>query len=188
MTHFVCLLEEESAKALLVVVLPRILPKAVVPFYIVFEGKQDLEKQLVRKIRNWQNPDSVFLVMRDQDSSACTEVKERLNRLCRETGKHSILVRIACRELESFYFGDLPAVKKGLGITNLSRSAVKAKYRVPDEIVNPSDELEKLTCGKYQHISGSRSIAPHLSLTRNTSKSFNVLVTGIQRFFQKETQ
>jgi len=91
------------------------------------------------------------------------------------------LVRIACHELESFYFGDLDAVEKGLGITNIVRYKNKAKYRDPDSIINPSYELEKLTNGSYQHVMGSRSIAPHLSLDKNTSHSFNALISGIRK-------
>ena len=180
MTHLVCFLEELSAKEMLEAVLPRLLPDIKFT-YIVFEGKQDLEKQLVRKLSNWLNPESVFMVMRDQDSLDCQVVKKRLVSLCHEAGKQGVLVRIACRELESFYFGDLNAVEKGLGLSNIAKHQKKAKYRISDNIINPCDELEKLSKGKYQHIMGSRSIAPYLSLENNTSHSFNVLLTGIQR-------
>jgi len=183
MKNLVCFLEEPSAKEMLKGVLPRLLPADIECTYIVFEGKQDLEKQLVRKLRNWLKPDSTFLVMRDQDAADCEAVKERLSELCREAGKPEALVRIACHELESFYFGDLNAVEQGLAITNIARNQKKAKYRVPDNIINPCDELEKLTSGAYQHVSGSRSIAPHLSLDHNTSHSFNVLLSGINKLF-----
>ena len=183
MKNLVCFLEEPSAKEMLKGVLPRLLPHEIECTYIVFEGKQDLEKQLVRKLRNWLKPDSVFLVMRDQDSSDCVAVKEQLLDLCSDSGKQNILVRIACRELESFYFGDLSAVEKGLELSNIAKHKRKAKYRIPDSIVNPCNELEKLTGGTYQHIMGSRRIAPYLSLENNTSHSFNMLLSGIQRLF-----
>lgn len=181
--NLVCLLEEESAKAMLEGVLPKILPPDVdvVPFFIVFEGKQDLEKQAALKIKRWNRPDSVFLVMRDQDSGDCRTIKSKLSQVCRQTGKTDrTLVRIACRELESFYFGDLNAVARGLGLPHVAKLADKAKYRIPDDIINPCAELEKLTAGQYQHITGSRAIAPHLAIDANTSKSFNVLTQGIQ--------
>jgi hypothetical protein len=119
--------------------------------------------------------------MRDQDSADCRLVKEKLMNLCREAGKTDALVRIACRELESFYFGDLCAVEKGLGLPNFSRHQKKAKYRIPDKIANPCEELERLTGGIYQHVLGSRCIAPYLSLDSNTSHSFNKLLSGVQR-------
>jgi hypothetical protein len=181
MKHLVCFLEEPSAREMLKGILPILLPDEIVPIYVVFEGKQDLEKQLARKLRGWLEPDTLFLVMRDQDSSDCKKVKKHLLDLCCEAGRPKTLVRIACHELESFYFGDLGAVREGLGISNIVEYQRKAKYRDPDSILNPSAELEKLTNGQYQHVMGSRSIAPYLSLDNNTSHSFNVLISGIKK-------
>lgn len=36
--------------------------------YVTFNGKQDLDKQLVRTLRSWRSPDTIFVVLRDQDS------------------------------------------------------------------------------------------------------------------------
>ena len=180
MKNLVCFLEEPSAKEMLKGILPRLLPENIQCFYIVFDGKQDLEKQLVHRMRGWQKTDSAFLVIRDQDSADCITVKSRLSDLCREAGKPEAIVRIACRELESFYFGDLNAVEAGLCVNNVANQQWKAKYRIPDSIVNPSDELERLTNGVYQKISGSRNIGQLLSLDNNASHSFNVLVSGIR--------
>jgi hypothetical protein len=179
--RLVCLLEEPSARAMLEGVLPRLLGDGVTVQYVVFEGKQDMEKQIARKLRKWRIPDSVFLVMRDQDASNCETVKKNLKNLCQEAGKPEALVRIACRELESFYFGDLPAVEKALR-TNLPKAKrEKAQYRVPDNIVCPSRELRELTGGKYQKIGGSREIGKILSLDGNSSHSFRVLLSGIKK-------
>ncbi|MDR2693107.1 MAG: DUF4276 family protein [Chitinispirillales bacterium] len=181
MKYLACFLEEQSAKEMLKGILPRLLPDDIEPKYIVFEGKYDLEKQLVHKLQRWLEPDTFFLVMRDQDSSECKDVKKKLSDLCREAGKPETLVRIACHELESFYFGDLSAVEKGLGISNIAGQQKKAKYRDPDSIIDPSGKLKILTKGNYQHIMGSRNIAPHLSLDNNASRSFNALVSGIKK-------
>ena len=52
MKALVCLLEEPSAKEMLKGVLSRMLPHDIwVKYYIVFEGKQDLEKQMIRRLR-----------------------------------------------------------------------------------------------------------------------------------------
>jgi hypothetical protein len=181
MNMLVCFLEEPSAKAMLEGILPRLLPENFMFKCIHFSGKQDLEKQLERKLRGWQEPDTVFLILRDQDSADCKTVKKNLLELCRKSGKSKILVRIACHELESFYFGDLNAVEQGLELPNLSKSSMKAEYRVPDNIINPSQELQRLTGGKYQKLSGSREIAKYLSLEDNTSQSFKALIAGIRR-------
>jgi hypothetical protein len=181
MKHLICFLEEQSAKEMLEGILPRLLPNDIDHVCIAFEGKRDLEAQLVRRLRGWLKPNTFFLVMRDQDFSDCKKVKKHLSDLCREAGRPETLVRIACHELESFYFGDLDAVEKGLEISNIARHRRKAKYRDPDGIINPSAELDKLTNGQYQHVMGSRSIAPYLSLDNNTSHSFNVLISGIKK-------
>ena len=91
------------------------------------------------------------------------------------------MVRIACRELEAFYLGDLAAVETGLGIPGLKRKQQRASYRDPDSVVKPSRELEKLTGNRYQKVSGSRAIASHLDLVAPRSKSFAQLISAIRR-------
>lgn len=182
MTTIVFLLEEPSAEALLHGVLPRLLPAGVSYRCIPFEGKQDLHKQLERKLRSWLAPNTRFIVMRDQDSGDCVAIKEELSALCRRAGKPEALVRIACRELESFYLGDLQAVEQGLGINALAAHQENRKYRLPDELGNPSEELIQLTRKRYQKLAGSRSIAPQLRLDdSNRSHSFKVLLAGIRK-------
>jgi len=183
MRTLVCLLEEPSAKAMLENVLPRILPSEVKIKYKVFEGKQDLEKHIEKKLRFWLEPNSIFLVMRDQDSGNCKEIKENLLQKVKASGKHNkTIIRIACRELESFYLGDLIAVEKGLQIKNLGLKQVDSKYRAPDKHHNAFEMLETLTHKKYQKISGSRAIGLHLNLDgMNKSISFNVLIDGIKK-------
>ncbi len=181
MSTLVFCLEEASAQALLAGVTPRLLPADWEVVFIPFKGKQDLEKNLVKRLRGWLAPNTCFLVMRDQDAGDCEVIKSGLMELCQQAGKPNTVVRIACRELESFYFGDLAAVEVGLNIQGLTQHTRKAKYRNPDAIVNPADELMKLTGGIYQKVSGSRAIGPHLNLEGNTSNSFKVLIAGIRR-------
>lgn len=179
MKNIVFFLEEPSAREMLAGILPRILPIDTQIRYVVFQGKQDLEKNLKSKLQAWLLPDSIFVVMRDQDSGDCKAIKTKLVRLCNEAGKDGVLVRVACRELESFYLGDLAAVEKGLGLKGLKAKQYGKKFRNPDTLGNPAEELFKLTSNAYDKVSGSRAIAPYLSLTTNCSKSFNVLLSGI---------
>lgn len=181
-------LEEPSAKEMLQGLLPRLLPCGVAVRYVTFQGKQDLEKNLEKRLKGWREPDSAFVIMRDQDSGDCRVIKEGLAKLCRQAGKEDALVRIACRELESFYLGDLAAVEKGLDVGGIRRQQQKRKFRSPDQLGSPSGELEKLTKNRYQKIAGSRAIGPHLSLEGNCSRSFNVLVSGIRAIVSKEGQ
>jgi hypothetical protein len=77
MKNMVFFLEEPSAREMLAGVLPRILPENIQIRFFVFQGKQDLEKNLKKKLRGWRLPDSVFVVMRDQDSGDCRTIKSR---------------------------------------------------------------------------------------------------------------
>lgn len=188
MTQLVCLLEEPSAREMLMAVCQKILPKSCLPKFIIFEGKRDMDSQLQRKLRSWQAPDSLFLLMRDQDSGDCRLIKSELEDKVANAGKSAnTVVRIACHELESFYLGDLAAVEKGLNLTNMSEQQNRRKFRDPDSLGNAAQELKKLTGGKYQKILGSRSIGPFLRLDgTNKSHSFNVLLSGIKKLIGKQ--
>jgi hypothetical protein len=181
MKHLVFFLEELSAKAMLEGLLPRFLPNDVFPRFIVFEGKSDLEKQLERKLKGWLVPDSLFVVLRDQDAGDCFEIKKKLAEKCLNARKPTTLVRIACRELESWYLGDLTAVEKALEVRNLGRQQTTRKYQTPDSVVQPAEELIRLTGGRYQKVAGSRAIGPHLILNGNLSHSFQVFLAGLQK-------
>jgi hypothetical protein len=186
MKELVFFLEERSAQEMLHGVLPRLLDENTGFRCIPFEGKQDLEKQLAKRLRNWRNPDACFVVLRDQDSGDCAAVKQRLIEICRATGKPDTLVRIVCHELESWFLGDLQAVEAGLGMPGLARQQQKRKFRDPDRLQNPKQELRRLTKNQYQQILGSREIGRHLSLAGNRSTSFNVFIAGVNRLLNQE--
>jgi Domain of unknown function (DUF4276) len=189
MRELVLLLEEPSAKAFLQNLLPRILDASVVVRLIAFEGKQDLERQLTRRLRGYANPQARFLVMRDQDSAPdCKLIKERLMRMCDAAGRRSVsLVRIACRELESMYLADLNAVELALGLTGLVRHQQTQKFRQPDCLESPSHELSRLTKGAYQKVRSSRELGKHMSLKNDRSSSFKNLVVGLERLNRELT-
>lgn len=187
MKELVFLVEGLAEKDLLEGLLPRLLPEALHFRVIPFEGKQDLEKQLTRRIRSYLNPHARFIVIRDQDSHPdCVALKRGLLALCRESGRAAhCLVRIACTELETFYLGDLAAVELGLAIGGLARQQARQKYRDPDRLLNPSRELAALTDKRYQKRAGSRAIAPHLDLENPRSTSFRQLLAGIRRYSEE---
>ena len=187
MITLVFFLEELSAKVLLEILLPRFIPEDnFVLRFVPFEGKQDLEKQLVRRIRGWRTPNTHFVVLRDQDSAECRDVKQRLLELIAEAGRPDTLVRVACRELESWYLGDLKAVEKAFCIKNLASKQKQKKYRNPDALGNPIQELERITNKKYQKVSGSRAIGSLLDINDNRSPSFQVFVSGVQQLTENK--
>ncbi|MBF0334343.1 MAG: DUF4276 family protein [Alphaproteobacteria bacterium] len=181
MTHMVFFLEEPSAREMLNGLLPRVLPPTVTFQYVVFEGKQDLEKQVGRKLRGWQPPLPLFIVLRDQDGGSCSDIKRNLIAICAKAKRPDTLVRIACHELESWYLGDLCAVELGLGIDRLSSRQRQRKFKCPDNLANAAQELSRLTGGRYQKVSGSRDIGMWLNPERNKSDSFRAFINGVRR-------
>lgn len=183
MKELVFLLEEASAAAMLEGLLPRILHPDIGIRFITFEGKQDLERQMLKRLRSYVNPLARFIVLRDQDNAPnCIALKEKLIERCQQAGQaDKTLVRIACKELETFYLADLAAVEQALELPNLARHQGTAKFRNSDRLGSPSKELITLTKGKYQKISGSRAIGKFLDPDNERSPSFKSLVKGVRR-------
>lgn len=183
MRELVFLLEELSARAMLESLLPRLLSNKIACRFIVFEGKQDLEKQLARKIRAYQNAHARFIILRDQDSYPdCLALKNSLLNRCNESLKQEkCLVRIACRELETFYLADLFAVEQALQTKGLASQQQRKKFCDPDKLGNPKQELKRLSKNAYAEVSGSRLIGEHLAVDNTRSRSFRNLIAAIRR-------
>lgn len=98
--------------------------------------------------------------------------------MCDGTGR-TALIRIACHELEAWYFGDLEAVSAAYG-KDLSGLKRKSMYRIPDKIENPKQELRKYI-PEHQQILGAKLIGEQMEVERNTSVSFQMLVSGLKR-------
>lgn len=180
----VFLLEERSMKELLEVLLPRIIPETVTFKCIHHEGKQDLEKSIPRKLKAWKTAGR-FIIIRDQDSGDCVEIKKQLKNLSKKSGRCDTLIRIVCHELESWYLGDLAAVEKAFELKTgqLSKKQSNQKYRNPDQLNSAKQELKKLVTS-YQPISGSRKIGQYLeinNLDKNKSYSFKMFIKGLHK-------
>jgi hypothetical protein len=186
MKEIVFFLEEPSAEAMLEGLLPRLLPGDFIWRAVIFEGKQDLEKRIVKRLRGYLNPGAMFIVLRDQDAADCRIVKKRLREKCIEAHKPEALVRIACHQLESWYLADLTAVEKGLNVTGLKKMQKKEKYRTPDILANPSQILKEIV-PSYQKVGGSRAIGPYLDLDNTRSTSFKNLVAVIRKIIAEDT-
>jgi hypothetical protein len=181
MTRMIFLLEERSMKTLLDGLLPRLMPE--MPFICIpHEGKQDLEKSIPRKLRAWREPGAHFVVVRDNDGGDCQALKQKLVTLCSEAGRADVLVRIACQELEAWYFGEPAAMARAFGNDQLRAIGNKTRYRDPDTIQQPSREIVKLI-PEFQKISGARRMASHLSRDGSHSRSFQVMMDGLERMF-----
>ncbi len=167
-------------KYLLDELLSRIIPQDIEYQTVSHNGKSALTKSLPNKLRSWNEPGDIrFVVIHDQDNRDCKELKRSLEELCRPCGKR-VLIRIACQELESWYFGDMHALSQAYGNERMAQIKNKSKYRVPDAISNPKEALRQLL-PDHQQISGAKRVAPFMSLENNTSVSFQAFLSGVQR-------
>jgi len=177
--RLVFLVEERSMKEFLEILMPKILPESMEsPLIIEHNGKSDLAASIPRKLRAWQNPDDIFIIVHDQDSNDCKKLKNDLFELCKSS-KNEFLIRIACKELEAWYFGDLAAVSLAYG-KDYTKITQKKKYREPDKIANAKEEFRKLI-PSHQQIAGAKLIAKHMSIDKNISVSFNVFINGVRK-------
>lgn len=183
MKELVFLVEGQAERNLLDALMPRLLPEGIGYRVIPFQGKQDMEKRMNLRIRGYQNALARFIIMRDQDSHAdCVLLKQGLQARCQGTGKEAhCLVRIACKELETFYLADLAAVGQALDMPSLARFQGNKKFRDPDHLGSPSRELTALTGNRYEKRAGSRAIGQYLSLDNTRSPSFRNFLTGVYR-------
>ncbi|TGY72419.1 DUF4276 family protein [Enterorhabdus sp. NM05_H27] len=172
--------EEYSMKMVLDALLPAALPPLVSYQVVPFNGRGDLESNVERMLRGWNEPDVKFVIVEDQDNDDCRKRKAHLANLAERAGKEA-LVRIACRELESWYFGDLEAVAAAYGKPNIvSKYGSKAKYRNPDAIIDVKEELLRIV-PEHQQIEGARKISANMDIGRNRSRSFQVFFSGVKR-------
>ena len=94
------------------------------------------------------------------------------------------LIRIACRELEAWYLGDMDAIQKVYPSFKADQHRNKKKFRDPDTC-NPSDELKKLI-PNFQKGYASKEISKYISVENNRSVSFGHFVSGLKRFLSAD--
>ncbi len=185
------LVEEPSMDSFLRVILPRILSQGYEVdqncFIRPFEGKSDLMSSIPNKVNGYKNYvwPVKLLILHDQDSNDCVELKNEItNTILENNDQIEFKVRIVCRELESWYFGDMEAIEAVFPRTKASTLENKAKYRNPDNIFG-APEMERLIDG-FKKSFASREIPHHMNIIRNRSTSFQHFVAAISEL-TKET-
>lgn len=166
-------------KVLLDITLRRFFPKLEF-ICIQHEGKTDLERSLRNKLENWDKPDDRFVIVEDSDGGDCRKTKSRLVSICKSAGRESFLVRIACQELEAWYFGDPSAMASAFDNPRLADISKRARFRDPDAIPKPSQALARLHPA-FQKIGGARRMASYITYRNNKSRSFCVFVQGVAK-------
>ena len=177
------LLEEPSMRALLDGWLPRLFPGWVDGQHfqcVPHEGKSDLDRSISRKLAAWRIPGDRFVIVRDNDSANCIDLKGRLRALCVQAGQPQTLVRLVCQELESWYLGDLASLSAAFDQPRVDTPAHRKRFSRPDTWQKPSLEVKRLV-PIFQKNSGARVMAQYLNPETNNSHSLQVFVAGVRK-------
>jgi hypothetical protein len=190
MARIEILVEEPSMKEFLSILLPKIIqePWIINENYFIrsFEGKNDLQKNIPSKVKylsHWNHEKVGLVIMQDQDSADCKILKQKLVELCEKNGNCNKLVRIVCRELESWFIGDFEAINGAYQNFKYQNYVNKAVFRTPDNC-NAYEELRKIL-PEFQKVGGAKKIAPHIRIEANKSESFQQTISGLTKFFER---
>ena len=184
-------------EAFLRVVLPRIL--GATQFEIrPFQNKDQLLKHLPSRLQGyakWIPEDYRIVVLADRDSEDCEQLKAQLEQMALDAGlatrsqpaggQFTVINRIVIEKLEAWYFGDLDAVEKAFPSFKANKYKYKSRFKNPDAINKPGDELKRLVRGFSKSIA-AREIPKHMSIEQNTSTSFNHLISGLLNLVKEQ--
>jgi hypothetical protein len=181
--------EEESAKKVFDIILPKLFPGLDFRVY-KHQGKQDLENALRKTLPVLcKSPDNRILITRDQNSSDCRLVKQRLKDLIKLNCVSSVMIRIICRELESWFLGDFDALKLTFPRFNPDYYVNKRAFKKVDLLHNPDQHLLKIIPelkGKkyFPKIEMAEKLAPLLNPENNNSESFTNTISGLRKLVE----
>lgn len=179
--------EEVSIKNVFDIILPKILPGNISFSIYKHQGKRDLEQAIEKTIPSISKiPDSKILIVRDQDNDDCKTIKKHIVDLIDSHCCCKYFVRIVCRELESWFLGDLAAIEKAYNRFKATKYLHKVKLRNVDRIVAPHKYLLEIIpeySGKetLPKIETSSKIAPFMNIEHNKSRSFYHTICAIKK-------
>lgn len=200
------LVEELSAERALVELLPRIVPG--IDFQVLtFNGKPALLRKLPGRLAGYatyaHHVGLGVVVLTDRDDEDCVELKDRLEKLAGAVGLRTlstatathpaaVVNRIACEELEAWFFGDVPAVASAFpGVP--SSLGEKAAFRYPDAITGGTAEaFERVLNDHGYHTTGLNKVAAatataaYMDVENNRSNSFVNFRDGVRRLVGKD--
>jgi len=202
--HIEFLVEEPSAEAALRNIVPKIVGKDATFDVHPFQGRDDLEKQLPKRLKGysqWLPADWRIVILVDKDDDECHQLKNRLEAIARNANlitkssvpagaAFQVMNRLAIEELEAWFLGDVEAIRKAYPRISASLTH-KAKYRNPDAVRGGTKEAlhRELNRAGY-HPSGvppidtARKISAHMDPERNMSKSFQVFRDGLRELIR----
>jgi hypothetical protein len=197
--HIEFFVEERSAEAALLNLLPKIVGNRATWAIHPFGGKMDLLCKLPSRLRayaRWMPSDRRLVVLVDEDRQDCRRLKRKLEEAAWNArlgtpahpldGRWTVINRMAIEELEAWYFGDWEAVRQAY--PHVPETITRqAPYRNPDAIKGGTWEaLERVLIRAGYYAGGmpktetAREISLHMNPDRNRSRSFNLFVRTLR--------
>lgn len=200
--HIEFLVEEPSAEAALLNIVPKILGSSVSFKIHPFQGKKDLLSKLPDRMRayaKWLPKDYRIVVLVDEDRSNCEDLKESMDEAADAAGlitrtkagslnhhaRFQVLNRIAIEELEAWFLGDIQALNEAYPKITKTLGH-KSKYNDPDSIKGGTwesmeRELKRVGyfSGGLRKIEAAKKISAYMDPERNKSKSFQIFRDGL---------
>jgi len=198
MQHIEFHVEEESMRALLDVLLPRIAPSLSFKVY-AYQGKPDMLRKLKNRMlgyKRWLPEYYKIFILIDRDKDDCTALKQELENIASLSGLNTktrsgssdcswqVVNRIVIEELEAWYFGDWEAV-----INAYPEAAPKPRRQVanPDGLSDTWEQFERIMKRKgyfksgLRKIEAARNIGAYIEPERQKSPSFIAFYDAIKR-------
>jgi hypothetical protein len=190
MTQLFILTEEPSITSVIEETLNKILPEGVYFQILSHEGKNDLENAITKTLPSLSKMPGVrIIVTRDMDEWDCRELKEHLLGLINGNCHCPHLIRIVCRNLESWLLGDLEAIQLAYNRFSPSHHKYTEEFRNVDNIGNPTDRLHRIVPElsdrlRLPKVEVARTISPYMDIQRNKSASFQCFVSGVRKLIE----
>lgn len=201
--HF--FVEEESAEAALIELVPRILDGFDFDFDVFpFQGKHNLLKRLPDRLKAYRyrpGDDWRVIVLVDRHDGDCHALKQQLDELAAnaDLGTRSasirpyrVINRIAIEELEAWFFGDVEAIHAAYPRVSQTLGQ-QEPYRDPDAIRGGTweqleRELKLYHPGGLEKIRAAQEITRHMQPDRNRSASFRAFRDALRALFIDDTE
>ena len=135
-----------------------------------------------------------IVVLLDRDRDDCERLKNTLERMAKDAGLPTktspdssgyfcVLNRIVIEELESWFIGDPVALRKAFSSLPTINNA-HGLFHNPDnggswEALHRFLKKHGIYKSSFPKIDAARRIAPHMEVTANRSKSFQVFISGM---------
>ncbi|OBQ31118.1 MAG: hypothetical protein AN483_01960 [Aphanizomenon flos-aquae MDT14a] len=190
--HIEFLVEEPSTEIALKEIVPKIIGNVHTFKIHNFQNKDRLLKRLPERMKAYANfihDDWRIVVLVDEDRSDCQELKKKLchaSSIVTQKKGNIVLHRIVVEELESWFIGDVAAIRAEYEKIPASLPQ-QAKFRDPDAIKGGTwEELDKIL-KKYGYETGlqkmdfAQKVSPHMDVENNQSRSFQVFRDGLRR-------